>query len=153
MYVLGHVLLLLAFSVFFAYLIFPLVTAARRWVPGARSQTRALALVYLLLVAAVVIAGATLGPRVGSEVRGLAERLPEIAKQLSSGSIVSETLQRHGWGEELTGQIESTLRTHAGEQSRLTRALRDWNDAIAVCPSRHSPSEIKLPRPAVAQEP
>jgi predicted PurR-regulated permease PerM len=115
LYVLRQVLLLLAFSVFFAYLISPLVTVVGRWVPGFRPRTRALALVYLLLVAALVIAGAALGPRVGSEVRGLAERLPEIGKQLSSGAIVSETLQRYGWGKALTGQIESTLRSHAGE--------------------------------------
>ena len=115
LYVLRHVLLLLAFSVFFAYLISPLIIVAQRLIPGFRPRTRALALVYLLLVAALAIAGAALGPRVGSEVRGLAERLPEIGKQVSSGAIVSETLQRHGWGEALTGQIESTVRTHAGE--------------------------------------
>jgi predicted PurR-regulated permease PerM len=114
-YVLRHVLLLLAFSVFFAYLIFPLVTAAERWIPGFRSRARALALVYLLLIAALALGGAPLGPRVGEEVRGLAERLPEIARQLSSGAIVSETLQRHGIGAELTSHVASTLRAHAGE--------------------------------------
>src|SRR5262245_28621574 len=114
-YVLRHVLLLLAFSIFFAYLISPLVTGVERWVPGFHARRRSLALVYLLLVAALAIVGATLGPRVGVEVRGLAERLPDIVKQLSSGAIVSEALQRHGWGEELTGQLESTVRAHAGE--------------------------------------
>ena len=114
-YILRHVLLLLAFSVFFAYLLFPLVAAAQRWIPGFRSRARALALVYLLLIAAVAIGGVALGPRVGSEVRGLAERLPQIGKQLSSGTIVSEALQRRGWGAELTGQLDSILRTHTGE--------------------------------------
>src|SRR5947207_1897525 len=56
-YILRHVLLLLAFSVFFAYLLFPLVAAAQRWIPGFRSRARALALVYLLLIAAVAIGG------------------------------------------------------------------------------------------------
>jgi predicted PurR-regulated permease PerM len=114
-YLLRQVLLLLAFSVFFAYLLAPLVTAVARWVPGFHARARALALVYVLLVAALAIVGATLGPRVGSEVRGLAERLPEIVKQLSSAGMVSEALQRRGWGEELTGQVESSLRGHAGE--------------------------------------
>ena len=129
-YVLRHVLLLLAFSVFFAYLIFPLVTAAERWVPGFRSRTRALALVYLVLIAALGIAGAALGPRVGSEVSGLAERVPDISKQLTSGTIMSETLQRHGIGEELTGELETTLRSHAGELLKsaqgATVALLKW---------------------------
>ena len=114
-YVLRHVLLVLAFSVFFAYLIFPLVAAAQRWVPGFRGWTRALALVYLLLVAGLTIAGATLGPRVGSEIRALAERLPDIVRDLSTGGMVTEALQRHGWGEEIAGQLETTLRSHAGE--------------------------------------
>src|SRR5207237_156930 len=48
-YILRNVLLLLAFSVFFAYLIFPLVEATQRWVPGLRSRTRAIVLVYLVL--------------------------------------------------------------------------------------------------------
>jgi predicted PurR-regulated permease PerM len=113
-YVLRHVLLVLAFSVFFAYLIFPLVTAAQR-IPGFRTWPRALALVYLLLVAGVTIVGATLGPRAGSEIRALAERLPDIVRELSTGTMVSETLQRHGWGEEIAGQLETSLRTHAGE--------------------------------------
>ena len=38
-YILRNVLLLLAFSVFFAYLIFPLVEATQRWVPGLRSPS------------------------------------------------------------------------------------------------------------------
>ena len=114
-YVLRHVLMLLAFSVFFAYLISPLVTLASRWVPGFRQRERALALVYLLLVIGLALAGALLGPRIGLEVRGLAEKLPEIVKQISSGAILSEALQRHGWGKELTGQLESAVRAHAAE--------------------------------------
>lgn len=113
-YVLRHVLLLLAFAVFFAYLLFPLVTAAQRWIPGFGSRTRALAFVYVLLVAALAIGGTALGPRVGSEVRGLAERLPEIGKQLGSGTIVSKTLQRYGLGAELTEHLDATLRGHTG---------------------------------------
>src|SRR2546429_3491088 len=53
-YILSNVLLLLAFSVFFAYLIFPLVQATPRWVPGPRSRTRALLLVYPVLLRAAL---------------------------------------------------------------------------------------------------
>src|SRR5437773_11323573 len=49
-YVLRQVLLLLAFSVFFAYLIFPLVEATQRFMPGLRSRTRAIVFVYLVLL-------------------------------------------------------------------------------------------------------
>src|SRR5207249_486847 len=84
---------------------------------------------YVLLVAGAIVVGFTLGPRVGTEVRGLAERVPEIARQLSSGTIVSETLQRHGWGADLTQHLEATMRTHASEivsaaQSATVAALK-----------------------------
>ncbi|HET8575771.1 MAG TPA: hypothetical protein VFO18_01635, partial [Methylomirabilota bacterium] len=38
LYILRYVLLLLAFSVFFAYLLYPVVHAGQRWVPGLRSR-------------------------------------------------------------------------------------------------------------------
>jgi predicted PurR-regulated permease PerM len=115
LYLLRHMVVLLAFSVFFAYLIFPLVKLAQRWVPGFRAWTRAIAGVYLLLLAALAIAVATLGPRVSTEVRGLAERLPQIAQQVSTGSILTSTLQRTGWSEETIARIERGVRGQARE--------------------------------------
>src|SRR5437763_15789161 len=61
LYVLRQVLLLLAFSVFFAYLLYPLVEAAQRRVPGLRSRTSAIAAVYLVLLGAVFMTGGVLG--------------------------------------------------------------------------------------------
>ena len=120
-YVLGHVLVLVAFSVFFAYLIFPLVRLVQRWVPGFRSGTRAIAAVYLVLLGTLGIAGVTVGPRVSTEVRGLAERLPQIAQQLSTGSIMSGTLERYGWSQETIGRIEPVVRGYAREMLTSTQ--------------------------------
>jgi predicted PurR-regulated permease PerM len=112
-YLLGHVLVLLAFSVFFAYLIYPLVTLVQRWVPGLRSWTRAIAAVYVVLLGALAIAVTAAGPRVSIEVRGLAERLPEIVERVNTASITG-TLQRYGWSPETTGRIERAVRGYAG---------------------------------------
>src|SRR2546429_4436281 len=70
-YILRNVLLLLAFSVFFAYLIFPLVEATQRWVPGLRSRTRAIVLVYLLLLRAVFASGGAPRPPLAAQARCL----------------------------------------------------------------------------------
>ena len=62
-YRLRTVLLLLVFSVVFAYLIFPLVKLAERGLPVARRRPLAIALVYLVLVA-VLSTLAALGEKV-----------------------------------------------------------------------------------------
>jgi predicted PurR-regulated permease PerM len=113
-YLLRHVVVLLAFSVFFAYLISPLVTLAQRWVPGFRSRTRAIAAVYLLLLGGLAMTIAAAGPRVSTELRGLAERLPDIVQQVSTGSIITGTFQRYGWSPETIAKIESGVRGYAG---------------------------------------
>jgi predicted PurR-regulated permease PerM len=115
LYVLRHVLVLLVFSVFFAYLLIPAVTAAQRWLPGMRQRTRAIALVYVLLLGGLALAGTAIGPRITTEVGGLAERVPQVAQQISSGSIATGTLERLDVGWETIRRIEATLRSHAGE--------------------------------------
>lgn len=121
-YVLRHVLLLLAFSVFFAYLIFPLVKAAQRWVPGLRSRTRAIVSVYLVLLGALAGTGAILGPRLTAEVRALAEKLPRFSQQWGTGTV-GEALQRLGWQEETTRRVESAIQDHAGEILAYSQAV------------------------------
>src|SRR5213078_3022885 len=114
-YVLRQVLLLLAFSVFFAYLIFPLVEATQRFMPGLRSRTRAIVFVYLVLLGLAVATGGTLGPRLTAEARALAERLPQIAQQWSTMMNVGAALERLGWQREAIRTVETALQSHAGE--------------------------------------
>ena len=121
-YLLGHLLVLLAFSVFFAYLIAPLVKLVFRWVPGFRSWTRAIVAVYVVLLASLAILAATVGPRVSTEVRGFAERVPQIVQRVSTGSVITGTLQRWGWSPDSVARIENAVRGYAGEM--LTSAPR-----------------------------
>jgi predicted PurR-regulated permease PerM len=114
-YALRHVLLLLAFSVFFAYLIFPLVEATQRFMPGLRSRTRAIVFVYLVLLGVAVATGGALGPRLTAEARALAERLPQIAQQWSTIMNVGPALERLGWQKEAIRTVETALQSHAGE--------------------------------------
>src|SRR6185369_11813117 len=101
-YVIRTVLLLLALSLFFAYLLFPVVRLTQRWVTRRRSL--AIAIVYMVV----------LGPRLSTEVRSLAQKLPEMTTQIQSGQMVERVLQRRGWGVGEIEEIERLARTHMG---------------------------------------
>lgn len=122
------VLLLVALSLFFAYLLFPLVRLAERWLT--RRRGLAIAIVYLVVLVALGGAGAAVGPRLTTEVQSLAQKLPEMSKGIQSGEIVGSLLQRHGWEwPQITG-IERLIRTHMGEiigyAQYATAALLKW---------------------------
>jgi predicted PurR-regulated permease PerM len=94
-YAVRGVLLLIALSLFFAYLLFPVVRLTQRWVVQRRSL--AIGVVYLVLLAALVGTGIAVGPRLSSEVQSLAQKLPEMSTQIQSGQMVERVLQRRGW--------------------------------------------------------
>jgi len=77
-YRLRTVLLLLVFSVVFAYLIFPLVKLAERGLPVARRCPLAIALVYFVLIAVL------------STLAALGEKVPEMSTQIQSGRILGK---------------------------------------------------------------
>src|SRR5512132_2408551 len=127
-YVLRNVLLLAVLSLFFAYLLFPLVRLTQRWVIGHRLL--AIVVVYLVVLAALGGAGVAIGPRLATEVHSLAEKLPEMSKQVQSGEIVEGLLQRQGWEWRQIGEIERLLQAHMGEiigyAQQATAALLKW---------------------------
>ena len=112
-YAVRGVLLLLALSLFFAYLLFPVVRLTQRWV--VRRRVLAIVVVYLVLLAALVGIGVAVGPRLSTEVQSLAQKLPEMSTQIQSGQLVERVLQRRGWGWRETAEIERLARTHMGE--------------------------------------
>ena len=128
-YVLRHLLLLLAFSVFFAYLVFPLVSFIERAL-HVRHRAVAIGLVYLALFGIVVGASARLVPRLTDEATALAQRLPEMSRRVQSGEILSDLLQRHGWEASTIAGIERTVRTHAqdlaGQAQQVVAAGLKW---------------------------
>jgi predicted PurR-regulated permease PerM len=127
-YILRNVLLLAALSLFFAYLLFPLVRLTQHWVIGRRAL--AIVVVYLVVLAALGGAGVAIGPRLSAEVQSLAQKLPEMSKQVQSGEIVGSLLQRRGWEWRQIGEIERLLQTHMGEiigyAQQATAAVLKW---------------------------
>ena len=127
-YAVRSVLLLVALSLFFAYLLFPLVRLAERWVT--RRRALAIAVVYLVVLASLGGAGAAFGPRLTIEVQSLAQKLPEMSKGIQSGEIVEGLLHRHGWEWRQINEIEGQIRLHMGEiigyAQHAVAALLKW---------------------------
>ena len=112
-YVLRHVLLLLVFSTFVAYLISPIVHQVQRWRPFMHRRALAIGVVYLLLGLAVVATGIGLGPRLTRELAGFAEKVPEMSRQLRSGEILSPVLRTRGWEYARIREVEIAVGSHA----------------------------------------
>ena len=112
-YAVRYVLFLVALSLFFAYLLFPLVRLVQRWV--IHSQPLAIALVYLVVLAVLGGAGIAIGPRLTTEVQSLAQKLPETTKRIQSGEIVVGLLARGGWESQQIREIDRFVQSHMGE--------------------------------------
>ena len=131
-YRLRSVLLLLVFSVVFAYVISPLVALVERALPG-RRRSLAIASVYLVLVAALSTVGALLGPRLGRELAALGARFPEMSAQIQSGKLVGNIFP-HWRGAEF---LDELVRSHLPQvldyaQYALSSALAWFGAAWVV---------------------
>ena len=112
-YALRQVLFLVALSLFFAYLLFPLVRLVQRWV--IHSRPLAIAVVYLVVLAVLGGAGIAVGPRLVTEVQGLAQKLPETSRRIQNGEIVVGFLARGGWESQQIREIDRLVQSHMGE--------------------------------------
>jgi len=92
-YAIRRVLLLAALSLFFAYLLFPLVRLAQRWLISSRPS--AIGVVYLVVLAALSGVVLAVGPPLTIEVQALAQKLPEMSKRVQSRAMVGDLVQTH----------------------------------------------------------
>jgi predicted PurR-regulated permease PerM len=88
-----------------------------------RGRIKAIAAVYLILVAVLVGIGFLVGPRIAAEGRSLAASLPTLVDRMGSGQLVSQIGQTHGWSEVRQVQIQSLLVAHRADILRYGQAL------------------------------
>jgi predicted PurR-regulated permease PerM len=103
------VLLLLVFSVVFAYLIFPLVRLAERVMPRRSRRPLAIGVVYIVLVAALSTLVALVGQPLGRELTAFGQKFPEMSEQIKSGRVISNVFPRWGGAEILDDLVRSHL--------------------------------------------
>jgi predicted PurR-regulated permease PerM len=113
-------LTLFLFAVLFAYLVEPLISRLER---PLRGRIKAIAAVYLILVALLVGIGFLVGPRIAAEGRSLATTLPTLVDRLGSGQLVSQIGETHGWSAVRQVQIQSLLVAHRADLIRYGQAL------------------------------
>jgi predicted PurR-regulated permease PerM len=77
-YAIRHTIFVFVVSLLFAYLLLPLVDFIDRVLPLKRSRTPALAIVYLILVAVIVISGIEIGSRVAEQANNLAQKVADF---------------------------------------------------------------------------
>jgi predicted PurR-regulated permease PerM len=114
-YLLRKPLLLFVFSLFFAYLIFPVVRVVERGLPRRGGRALAIGVVYLMLLLALVGVGLGVGPRLTDEVTLLTQKAPEMSQRIGSGQIITDLLRKRGWEAARLGQVEGAVRAHAGQ--------------------------------------
>ncbi|WP_019143203.1 AI-2E family transporter [Noviherbaspirillum massiliense] len=79
-YLMRTTLLVLVFSVFFSYLLYPLVYLAERFKPRHMPRIAAVAAVFIIVIGFLAAAGIVFGPRIADEAVRLGQQLPDLLK-------------------------------------------------------------------------
>jgi len=108
------------FAIFFAYLMSPLVGNLEKVLRG---RGRAIAVIYVLLLALVVTFFVAMGPRVTREGARLGHSIPDLLQQLSSGKIANQLQQEHGWNRATTDFVQSLLISHKDDIAQLAQRI------------------------------
>jgi predicted PurR-regulated permease PerM len=113
-YELGSLILLLFFSVLFAYLLAPLVGFVRRRLAATRGRKEAplglaIALVYLLLFGGLAVGFTWMTPHLGDALRQLPERIQSMGASGNALGAAQERLRIPGLSSRVTDQMFMTL--------------------------------------------
>jgi predicted PurR-regulated permease PerM len=87
-YTIRFTLLVLTFSIFFSYLLYPPVKLAERYLPPSVPRTVAIAVVFILVIAIVATTAAVFGTRIADEAGNLAQQLPKLLEPANLSSRI-----------------------------------------------------------------
>ncbi|HTP89592.1 MAG TPA: AI-2E family transporter [Bryobacteraceae bacterium] len=115
-YLIRETLMVFAVALFLAYMLAPLVDFVERFTRWRLTRTPALAVVYLVLVCILTLAGITVGSRIAAQASSLAERLPALlnGQTWAAGIPLPHWLESQratiaGWLQEAIGSGGSNL--------------------------------------------
>jgi predicted PurR-regulated permease PerM len=120
LYVARATLMAFLFAIFFAYLMSPVVNRLEKILRG---RGRAIAVIYVLLIALVVVFFVAVGPKVTREGARLGQSLPGLLTQLSSGQIAQQLGAEHGWSKTSTDIVQAFLVSHSEEITQLAQRI------------------------------
>ena len=93
-YSVRHTLIAFLFAIFFAYLMDPLVSRLQKLVRG---RTRAIALIYVVLLALVAWLLLSVGPRIAQQATRLNDTVNPLVENFSSGQIADQIGAQNNW--------------------------------------------------------
>ena len=113
-YFIRETLVVFMIALLFAYLLMPLVGLVDRFTPKRVPSSFALAIVFLLLIGALVALGFTLGSRLVDEANSLASRLPDLVR---NRSWIDQIPLPH-WLEPARARISETIQSQLDSGGR-----------------------------------
>jgi len=120
LYVTRDTLIAFLFAIFFAYLMSPLVNNLEKLL---KSRGLAIAVIYTLLLALVIVFFVIVGPKVTREAARLGQALPGLLEKLSSGEITDKLEQQHGWSHGTTVVVQGFLVSHQSDITQLVQRV------------------------------
>ncbi len=107
-------LVLVLFSVFFAYLLEPIVLRMERSPIGRNSRGLAILETYVICGGILTLLLFIFGPRIAEDMRRLIQSMPSLIDRVASGKIVWQLGSRHGWSYDTQSHIEQFIASHRG---------------------------------------
>jgi predicted PurR-regulated permease PerM len=115
------------FAIFFAYLLEAPVSRFENWFHGRRGM--AIAAVYAIFLAALTLVFLLAGPPFMQEAQKLAQQAPSLVNNISTGNLVRQLGEKHGWSKETIERLNNLLLSHrqqflSATQTFVVRAAR-----------------------------
>jgi len=110
LYAARRTLVAFLFAVFFAYLMDPAVSRVEKWTRG---RSRAIVVIYILLVAMVATLFFFVGPQIAHQAQRLNETFPTLLTDLGTGRIAEQIGREHGWSARTIQNSKAFLASHA----------------------------------------
>ena len=108
----SETLTLFLFAILFAYFVEPLVSKLQGPLGG---RGRAIGIVYLILICALVGFGFLVGPNIADEAKSLAQSLPTLFNRFSSGEIFTQFGNNHHWSRVRVLQVQNFFMSHRSD--------------------------------------
>lgn len=128
-----RIILLFLFTIFFTYLINPVVSFMQRnslFFKNLRGP--AVTEVYIALVLLIALAGYTLAPTLTKNTMKLVDEAPALLNGLSTGDIATELRGKYGWSEEQEFRFRNFLASHKESIQRVVPAIDRYFSNAAV---------------------
>jgi predicted PurR-regulated permease PerM len=120
LYVTRDTLIAFLFAIFFAYLMGPLVAKLETVLKG---RGRAIAVIYALLLALVVVFFSIVGPKITRDAARLGQALPGLLEKFSSGELTKSLEAKHGWRGPTVDALDNFLVSHESDVEDIAQRV------------------------------